>query len=587
MSKWLKTRALEGSGIMRELQSLFISGWMVISTGGKRVLTLYTLGLILVSGLDAWALYLVSTSFSDPEVFASNAGLTVGFAIAALFISKSGLSAAISYWSIISFAKEESLLAKQNLETIDKSTWLERLKETNSYLQNAVDRGPYLLTQSNLIGVCTVVAEFFSAIAIVISIMILQPATASSLVIYFVLVALVQHKLLSRTSTRLGIDVLNLTNKVYDYLADYHAISKILATMGSKTFASEIVNQRNKLAKARALQIFVSNLPRYFLEIVLILGVVIVGSITYTISGREGVIAAITLFSVAGFRLLPVVNRIQVLVFAMLGSASISRTALLNMNIKSKPASEQTLKQIGILAANELIRLEGVSFKYAERASYAVEEATLSLQKSKQYAIVGLSGSGKTTLVDLMLGLIEPTSGKIVIDQYLENKIGYVPQDSILTAGSIAQNVALEWDPSVIDLEKVQLALNFAQANEQSIGIGVEGIVESSLSLSGGQRQRIGIARALYRDSQLLILDEATSALDSITEREIMATLDGLRNSCTTVVIAHRLATVEHVDEVIFMQAGKILGIGPFEVLRSNIPSFAAQIEAGMLSTEK
>ncbi len=151
----------------------------------------------------------------------------------------------------------------------------------------------------------------------------------------------------------------------------------------------------------------------------------------------------------------------------------------------------------------------------------------------------------------------------------------------------MAQNVSLEWDPSEINLEKVQFALDAAKANEQAIGIGINGIVGSSLSLSGGQRQRIGIARALYRDSQLLILDEATSALDSITEREIMETLDSLRDSCTTVVIAHRLATVEHVDEVIFMQAGKILGIGRFEVLRKTIPSFAAQIEAGLLSTEK
>ena len=572
---------------MKELQKLFVSGWNEISNKGKRVLFLYTLGLVMVSGLDAWALYLVSTSFSDPEEYVSKAGITVGITVAALFISKSALSAAISYFSIMSFAKEESLISSQNLQRIDDSPWLERLTETNSHLQNAIDRGPYLLTQSNLVGVCTVVAELFSALAIVVSIMILQPTTATSLVLYFLLVALVQHKLLSRTSTRIGIDVLSLTNKVYDYLADYHALAKILATVKSKTFISEIVIQREKLAKARALQIFVSNLPRYFLEIVLIVGVVIIGTISYAASGTEGVIAAITLFSVAGFRLLPVVNRIQVLIFAMLGSAPISRTAILNVSRKAQHNSILQPQENIALAPNELIRLENVSFSYSDQNVFAVQNATLSLQRHKQYAVVGLSGSGKTTLVDLMLGLIKPTSGSILIDHRLLDKIGYVPQDSILTAGSMAQNVSLEWDPSEINLEKVQFALDAAKANEQAIGIGISGIVGSSLSLSGGQRQRIGIARALYRDSQLLILDEATSALDSITEREIMETLDGLRESCTTVVIAHRLATVEHVDEVIFMQAGKILGIGRFEVLRKTIPSFAAQIEAGLLSSEK
>ena len=572
---------------MKDLQRLFIAGWKEISSRGKKVLFLYTLGLILVSGLDACALYLISTSFLDPEAYVSKAGVATGFTVAALFISKSVLSAAISYWSIIAIANEEALIGNQNLQIIDGSPWLERLEETNSYLQNAIDRGPYLLTQSNVVGVCTIVGEFFSALVIVISIMILQPITAVSVVTYFLVVVFIQHKLMSKISTRLGIDVLNLTNKVYDYLADFHAIAKILATMQSKTFIKEIMNQRNKLARARALQIFVSNLTRYFLEVALIVGALVVGSISFAVSGTDGVVAAITVFSVAGFRLLPVINRIQVLVFAMLGSAPISRSALLKSGKKNQLQIEDKSNSQTSLAANELMRLENVSFAYSEHGALAVEHATLSLQKSKQYAVVGLSGSGKTTLVDLMLGLILPTAGRIVIDQRLNNKIGYVPQDSILTAGSIAQNVALEWDPSEIDFEKVQSVLEIAKANERGIGIAMDGIIGSSLSLSGGQRQRIGIARALYRDSQLLILDEATSALDSITEREIMETLDALRESCTTVVVAHRLATVEHVDEVILMQAGKILGIGRFEVLRKTIPSFAAQIEAGLLSTEK
>jgi ABC-type multidrug transport system fused ATPase/permease subunit len=572
---------------MKELQKLFVSGWKRLSPRGKKVLTLYTIGLVLVSGLDAWALYLVSTSLNGSDSYVSMTGISVGLTIAVLFISKSGMSAAISYWSIVAFAKEESLIARENLEIIDKSSWLERLEETNSYLQNAIDRGPYLLTQSNLIGICTVVAESFSALAIVVSITILQPATAVTLLAYFLLVIFVQHKILSKTSTRIGLEVLDRTNEVYNYLADFHGLAKILSTMESKTFTAEIVEKRDKLAKARALQIFVSNLPRYFLEIVLLLGVAVVGSISYAIGGNDSIVAAITLFSIAGFRLLPVVNRIQVLVLAMLSSAPISRTALLSDINKLQLTSRNNSNNAGYLAVNELMRLDDVSFRYPNRSEFAVKDATLSLCKSKQYAIVGLSGSGKTTLVDLILGLIEPTSGKISANLQLDNKVGYVPQESILTAGSIAQNVALEWDTSQINLEKVELALEAAQANEKSIGLGIDGIISSSLTLSGGQRQRIGIARALYRDSQLLVLDEATSALDSITEREIMHTLDRLRESCTIVVIAHRLATVEHVDEVIYMQDGNILGVGGFDNLRNNIPSFAAQIEAGLLSTEK
>jgi ABC-type multidrug transport system fused ATPase/permease subunit len=573
---------------LREILSLFNAGWNIISQKGKAILVSYTFGLIMVSGLDAWALYLISSSFFSGTVSdVSKSSILNGIFIAFLLLAKSALAAAISYLSVKAFATEEALLAKRNIHKVTNSPWLERVEETNSYLQNVIDRGPYLLTQSNMLGVCTVIAESFSALAIVVAIMVLQPITAASLILYFLAVVLVQHKMLSALTTKLGLEVLNLTNKVYDYISDFHSLAKVLAVMKSKTFSLEVITQRNNLAKGRALQIFVSNIPRYFLEIVLIFGVVIVGSISFVFSGTAGVVAAITLFSVAGFRLLPIVNRIQVLIFAMIGSAPISRTALLPSNSKVDQYAFERRFETDDLARNELMRLEKVSFSYSQARELAIKEVTLSIQKSKQYAIVGLSGSGKTTLVDLILGLILPTSGSIILDQRLNDKIGYVPQDSTLIAGTIAQNVSLEWDTTEIDLEKVKSALMSAKADEQSIGISMTENVASSLSLSGGQRQRVAIARALYRDSQLLILDEATSALDSITEREIMDTLDSLKGSCTTIVIAHRLATVEHVDEVVYLEAGRVLGIGSFEELRKALPSFAAQIEAGMLSTEK
>ena len=579
---------IESSEFLREILSLFIEGWNVISQKGKTILVSYTFGLIMVSGLDAWALYLISSSFFSGTVSdLSKSNILNGIFIAGLLLAKSALAATISYLSVKAFAAEEALLAKRNIHKVTNAPWLERVEETNSYLQNVIDRGPYLLTQSNLLGVCTVIAESFSALAIVISIMVLQPITAASLIFYFLAVVFVQHKMLSALTTKLGFEVLNLTNKVYDYISDFHSLAKVLAVMESKTFSLEVITQRNSLAKGRALQIFVSNIPRYFLEIVLIFGVVIVGSISFLFSGTAGVVAAITMFSVAGFRLLPIVNRIQVLIFAMIGSAPISRTALLNSVSKVDRQDSGRILESGHLARNELMRLDKVSFSYSQERDMAIQGATFSIQKNKQYAIVGLSGSGKTTLVDLILGLIHPTSGSIFLDQSLIGKIGYVPQDSTLIVGSIAQNVALEWDVSEIDLQKVKSALADAKADEQSIGISMTETVASSLSLSGGQRQRVAIARALYRDSQLLILDEATSALDSITEREIMDTLDGLRGSCTTIVIAHRLATVEHVDEVVYLEAGRVLGIGRFEELRTTLPSFAAQIEAGMLSTEK
>ena len=201
----------------------------------------------------------------------------------------------------------------------------------------------------------------------------------------------------------------------------------------------------------------------------------------------------------------------------------------------------------------------------------------LHVEAGEHVAVVGRSGSGKSTLVDLVLGLHEPTGGRLLVGgrplgevlHAWRRRVGYVPQDVALLDADVARNVALSWRDEDVDLERVRQVLEAAQLTDVVAGLpeGVRSQVgERGLRLSGGQRQRLGIARALYSDPSVLVLDEATSALDTATEAAVSRTVAALRG-VTVLVVAHRLATVRDCDAVVVLDAGRVAQVGtPAEV---------------------
>jgi ATP-binding cassette subfamily C protein len=180
------------------------------------------------------------------------------------------------------------------------------------------------------------------------------------------------------------------------------------------------------------------------------------------------------------------------------------------------------------------------------------------------------------------MGLLSPTSGHIQWNLPKGAALGYVPQDSQLAGMPLPANVALEWDNNLVDKQKVIAALvqaSLGDLNDENASVDSERI----FGLSGGQRQRIGLARALYRNTSVLFLDEPTSALDAETEHEIMKVVNQLKGKSTVFIVAHRLSTIKSVDQVIYVDGGKIAGVGSFEELRRNLPQFARQVELGLL----
>jgi ABC-type multidrug transport system fused ATPase/permease subunit len=240
------------------------------------------------------------------------------------------------------------------------------------------------------------------------------------------------------------------------------------------------------------------------------------------------------------------------------------------------------------------IRLEGVSFRYPSAEHDALQDVDLSIRHGKIVALVGPTGAGKSTIADIVLGLLEPTRGRVLVDDYdlaesarpWQRLIGYVPQDIYLADDTLAANVAFGYSPDEADPERIARALALAELDGlvSRLPDGVETRVgERGVRLSGGERQRLGLARALYLQPPMLVLDEATSALDNSTEARISSTFRSLHGSVTMLVIAHRLSTVRESDSVVFVDHGRVIGDGPFRELERALPAFAHMVELAAL----
>ncbi len=230
-------------------------------------------------------------------------------------------------------------------------------------------------------------------------------------------------------------------------------------------------------------------------------------------------------------------------------------------------------------ALEQELRLENVTFRYAPDQPPVLDDLSLRVPARTTVGLVGANGSGKTTLMDLMAGLLVPAAGRVVVDgteltaanrAAWQSRIAYVAQDFSIWDASVAANIAFGVPAHAIDRERLAKAAHLAQLDEfiASLPDGYEHVVgERGVRLSGGQRQRIGIARALYRQAKVLLLDEATSGLDGMTEVELMAALEGLRGSCTIVLIAHRPGMVRWCDVVFQLDRGRLADFGHFDEL--------------------
>jgi len=288
---------------------------------------------------------------------------------------------------------------------------------------------------------------------------------------------------------------------------------------------------------------------------------------SFSVAGSGGISGALPmlgLLAMGAQRLLPAVQMVYACVGRIRGSAADIEGVL---TMLEAPIDESLLIRHPPAPFAESLGLDGVSFRYGTDGPWVLSNVSLTIAKGSRVAIVGPSGSGKSTLADILMGLLPPTTGRLLIDGRVvssgawQANIAHVPQAIFLADATIAENIALGIPPDEVNQHRLHAAAAQAQIGDfiESLPQGYATAVgERGIRLSGGQRQRIGIARALYQQTPVLIFDEATSALDDATEKAVMETLDGLSRDLTIIMIAHRISTTAYCDRVIAVAAGEV-----------------------------
>jgi ABC-type multidrug transport system fused ATPase/permease subunit len=322
-------------------------------------------------------------------------------------------------------------------------------------------------------------------------------------------------------------------------------------------------------------------LPRLWLELLAVTGLAtLVLTMIWRGKPLEALLPGLGLFAAAAFRIMPSVNRVLNAIQSVRFSLPVIDTIYDEFQLLDATPIPRRGEPLPFEMA---LVLDQVSFRYPAAQTQALTDVSLLIPRRACVGFIGGSGAGKTTLVDVLLGLLEPSSGAVRVDgtdiqsnlRGWQDQIGYVPQFVFLTDDTMRRNVAFGLPHENIDDQAVWRAIRAAQLEEfvKELPHGLDTLVgERGVRLSGGQRQRIGIARALYHDPPVLVLDEATSSLDGATEQGVMDAVRALQGDKTLLIVAHRLSTVRYCDHLFRFDKGRIVDEGETEVVLANIP---------------
>ena len=350
-------------------------------------------------------------------------------------------------------------------------------------------------------------------------------------------------------------------------------IRDILLDGSQETFCKIFQKADFALRKAQSNNLIMAQSPRFLMES---FGIVIIAAISIFIVTERGDIAeaipVLGALAMGAQRLLPLMQLIYASWSLIQGSyRSIEDT----LDLLDQPLPKYIDKHKGSLVFKKSLRLDAISFGYLKK-ELILKNISMEIVKGSRVGFIGLTGSGKSTLLDVVMGFLLPQSGRLLVDNKVINDrnrrawqshVAHVPQSIFLSDASIAENIAFGVATQDIDYELVAEAASCAQLGDfiNQLPDGYKTSVgERGVRLSGGQRQRIGIARALYKQPDVLIFDEATSALDSKTEKLVMNTIQQLSNEITVLIIAHRLSTLKVCNKIVELSEGKVSRVGTF-----------------------
>ncbi|WP_067781906.1 ABC transporter ATP-binding protein [Actinomyces vulturis] len=424
-----------------------------------------------------------------------------------------------------------------------------------------------------------------------------QPVTAIVLVVFFVLAGYLYLHFAKPKLKVLGEE--QYKNTELSTAAAINAFGALKETQLRNSYSSFMPRLEKPIKRNVDISIamdVISSLPKQMIEIVFMFALAVIFLINHVVGASSGFMVSLAVVVAAAFRVMPSIAGLMGTLAIIKNSEYPTKRAVeLRHSIKSEfPHAVISNEKIKRLNFSKLMTIRSLSFSYPGSSKTVLHDVGVDIPKGSRIAFVGGSGAGKSTILDLIMGLQVPTSGSIIVDgvNIFDNiegwrlNIGVVPQSVFLTDASLAENVAFDQTPDEIDLELLHRALVDAElsdfVDELPDGIWTT-FGGGGKRLSGGQRQRVGIARALYRQPSLLILDEATSALDNQTEARIAETVSKLGNDITVITVAHRLSTVRDSDLIVYLEDGRVAGMGSFDELTQNCEGFRKLVELGSL----
>jgi ATP-binding cassette, subfamily B, bacterial PglK len=430
-----------------------------------------------------------------------------------------------------------------------------------------------------------IMAELATLGALAAVLVLMAPPIALAAIAAVLVVAVVPILVTRRVWVRLGFRQKELEEQQLHVLhQSLGAIKEVKINARESFFEARLRAVRRALARIRRRRAVLAASLRLGFETLLIVSLllVIVFVIVRGASGGDAV-SVLALFAYAGFRAVPSVNRLMLNAGYIREGRAFVTDALASFQTTGPSHPRHPAGDRQVEFTRDLV-CEDVSFAYEPDGIAALQQIRLVVRPGESLGIVGPTGSGKSTLVAVLLGLLRPTSGRVLVDgediagreRGWQRLVGYVPQDPYVLDDTIRRNIAFGVPDALIDEQRVARACSLAQLEEvlRTLPSGLDTVLgEKGSRLSGGQRQRVAIARALYGDPAVLVFDEATAALDHATEREVTRAIESLQGTRTVIVIAHRLSTVQGCSRLIFLREGRVTATGTYEELMRH-PAF-------------
>ena len=436
----------------------------------------------------------------------------------------------------------------------------------------------------------SMIADATTLILVCSLMFVVDPLACLFAVLYFLVIAVAVQRVVGVSQAKLGSRMAQVAQQNLNAVEDAFVAFRDNHVYGQKVSALNQIDQpRSTMSRGIGTLQFLNVLPRTVSEVALMLGVLSFITWQFLAGSLEQSVGVVAVFMAAGVRILSAIAPLQGAIASLRNASSQSDLAVQAIEAYQSAHSGSDLN-IYEPSAPQIpndspigVNVKNVDFSFPDSTKKALKNINVEIKPGSFVAFIGPSGAGKTTLVDLILGLFQPDVGSVTLSGIPASKaieeglvsVAYVPQKPAIINGTILENIALSSGDSLPDRE---LAIRVLQAthldemiSDLPNGLDTE-LAGSHARLSGGQVQRIGLARALYTNPRLLILDEATSALDAETESFIAEAVSLLTPSTTVIVIAHRLSTVQHADEVFLVENGNITDRGDFRTLRLRNP---------------